>query len=93
MSTMRQDDPARELEDRLLRRVHESFGIVIPSPDVDLLESGLVDSLTFVELLVLVEREFGVGVELAELDLDDFRSVRRITAFVTRRTAGTNGTG
>jgi acyl carrier protein len=56
----------------------------VSSPDEDIIESGLLDSLGLIELLSELEREFGIVVDLAELETDDFRTVRSITELVTR---------
>lgn len=76
-----------ELEERLLRIFHERMKLEIPSPEMDLLETGVIDSLTFVELLVLVEEEFGVTIDVAELEVEVFRSVRRIACYLAERGA------
>jgi acyl carrier protein len=48
----------------------------------DLIGSGALDSLLFVQLLTQLEQEFGVHVDVSELDLDIFTSVSRIARFV-----------
>jgi methoxymalonate biosynthesis acyl carrier protein len=58
------------------------LNIEVPSEQADLIESGLIDSLALVELLVAIEREFGVSFELEELEPDNFRSVSRIAELV-----------
>ena len=93
MRTTQSKVSTTQLEARLLRSVRDRLGIEIPSAEVDLLESGLLDSLTFVELLVMVEEKFGVAVDLADLELDDFRSVRSIAALVHRERAAGSGAG
>jgi len=50
--------------------------------DTDLLESGVLDSMTLVDLLLGLELEFGIQVTIAELDFDNFRSLDRIAALV-----------
>jgi acyl carrier protein len=54
----------------------------VPADDTDIVESGLLDSLALVELLVGIEREFDVQVDLEALDLDNLRSVRTIAQTV-----------
>lgn len=56
--------------------------------DTDVIESGILDSLAFVQLLIELEQEFGVKIDVATLELDDFSSVSRIARFVA-----TNGNG
>ena len=57
-----------------------------PAIDTDLFDSGVLDSLGFVELLLRLEQEFGVSVALDDLELDNFRTVGRIAEFVEART-------
>jgi acyl carrier protein len=42
----------------------------------------MLDSLAFVQLLVSLEEEFGLEVNLAEMDLDDFSSVSSVARLV-----------
>ena len=60
----------------------ETFHIEVPSPDTDLLESGLLDSFQFVELLLQLERRFGVRVRIDDIELDDLRTLARIARIV-----------
>lgn len=64
----------------------ECFHVEVPSPDTDLLETGVLDSLQFVELLVQLERRFGFRIKLEDLELDDLRTLARIARLV-----GANG--
>jgi len=69
--------------------IHELFSeklnIEVPSPDTDLIESGLLDSLRLVELLLEIEASLGVRLDLEEIDLDDLRSVKRIARLLAAR--------
>ena len=56
--------------------------IEIPS-NTDLIDSGLLDSLMLVNLLLQLEQTFGITVVMDELDLEDFRSVETIAAYVS----------
>lgn len=73
----------RAVEDQIRGVLTESLGIELPPGETDLIESGVIDSLTLVELLFALEHAFGVSLPLDELDIDSFRSVERIGAFVT----------
>jgi acyl carrier protein len=57
----------------------------VPSVDVDLFDTGILDSELFMVLLLQLERVFGVHVEITDLDLDNFRSVSCIAHFVADR--------
>jgi acyl carrier protein len=63
--------------------------IEVPSHETDLLATGLLDSLGFVDLLLALERRFGVRVAMETLEPDNFRSVAAIAEFIiAHRTAG-----
>ena len=71
-------DVAREIR-RILR---DQLRVEPPDPGTDLLESGLLDSLGFVELVASLESTFDIVVSLVDLELDEFRTVASITRFV-----------
>lgn len=64
----------------------EELGLTVASPDEDLFKSGVMDSLSFVNMLMQLESRFGIAVSLEELELDNFRSLKKIAEFVARRT-------
>lgn len=79
------------------RRIADLFvgklGLDIPSRDTDLFETGALDSMAFVELLALLEEEFGLAVSLDDIEIDNFRSIGRIAAFVAGRNGRVAGQG
>ena len=77
------------LHNRITRLLADAMNLEISSDDTDLFEAGLLDSLTFVELLVHLEREFGVTTSVDDLKVDNFSSVAHIAAYVAARTGTT----
>jgi acyl carrier protein len=65
----------------------EKLNIDVPSVDADLIEGGLLDSLQIVQLLLHIESDLGYSLAIDELDLDDLRSVARLTRVITAKTA------
>jgi acyl carrier protein len=59
----------------------------IGSPGQDLLDTGVLDSLTLVQLLMDLEAHFAVTIPLEELEIDDFRTLASIAHLVQRRMA------
>jgi D-alanine--poly(phosphoribitol) ligase subunit 2 len=74
-----------ELHARISRLLAGALNIDIPSVDMDLFETGVLDSLAFVELLLQLEREFGVVTSVADLEVENFRTIARIAEFVAGR--------
>ena len=64
----------------------ERFSIEVPSPDTDLLESGILDSLQLVELLLHLEQGFGFRVSIETLELDNLRTLRRLAGVLVAQT-------
>jgi acyl carrier protein len=60
----------------------ESFHIEVPATDTDLLKTGILDSLQFVELLLQLEQQFGFRIETKDIDLDDLRTLARIARLI-----------
>jgi len=82
MSEARTVDPlVREL--RAL--FSEKLNIDVPSVEADLIESGLLDSLRLVELLLEIEAGLGHRIPIDEIELDDLRSVARIARLIASR--------
>jgi acyl carrier protein len=68
--------------ERITRVIRDVLGVEVPSPDTDLIETGLIDSLALVSLLAEIEREFGFELPLDTLEVDDFRSVTTAARYV-----------
>lgn len=77
---------ATHLEPRIAALFASKLNVQVPSFHTDLIDTGLVDSLTFVEFLAQLEQEFGIHVSLDDLELDHFRSIARIAGFVATKT-------
>jgi len=54
-------------------------------PEEDIFALGFVNSLLAMQLVAFVEKEFGIKVEDADLDLDNFRSIQAISSLVARK--------
>jgi acyl carrier protein len=76
---------ATEVAEIFSQKLH----IDVPSQDFDLFESGVLDSLSLVELVFQLEQQFGVRILLGETDLEHFRSIEGIALMLSRQ----NGNG
>jgi methoxymalonate biosynthesis acyl carrier protein len=65
-----------------------TLNLDVPSIETDLFETGVLDSLAFVDLVLALERHFGVTTSLDDLETDNFRSIVRIAEFVASRERG-----
>ncbi|HYD68790.1 acyl carrier protein [Azospirillum sp.] len=69
-------------EAALIALFRDDMHIVVPSPDTDLIEEGLLNSLVFVDLIVLLEERFGLTMPLESLEIDQLRTVGGIAALL-----------
>ncbi|MDB4916796.1 MAG: acyl carrier protein [Gemmatimonadetes bacterium] len=58
------------------------------SDDAILLETGLLDSASVLELLVWLESQLDIEFDQDELSLDNFGSITKMAEFLTTRRAG-----
>lgn len=70
------------LQDRIASLFSEKMHMHAPAVDTDLFDTGLLDSLAFIDLLVHLEKEFGIKISLEHLEMDNFRRISRIAEFV-----------
>ncbi|MEU6925575.1 MULTISPECIES: phosphopantetheine-binding protein [unclassified Streptomyces] len=64
---------------------------VVVEDDEDLFASGLVNSLFAVQLVMWVERTYGLRASGEDLDFANFRSIDAIAGFVARKKALVGG--
>ena len=69
----------RTIKNEVAEIFSQRLHVEVPSHDADLFEAGVLDSLQLVELLFQLEQQFRVRISLDETDLENFRSIERIT--------------
>ena len=70
------------MNDQLIDLVRDRLGVEVPSSDTDLVADGLIDSLALVTLIVGIEDTFGCRLPLDDFDIERFRSVDAMAAFL-----------
>lgn len=71
-----------ETAERLRAIISNVLGIAPPQIDTDLVDTGVLDSLALVELLVAVEEEFQMRFAPEDLEIERFRSVAALVELV-----------
>lgn len=74
-----------DLHQHLTNLFAQKMNLAVASIETDLIGSGLLDSLALVDLLAQLEHEFSLQISLDELEVDNFRSIASIAAFVARQ--------
>jgi methoxymalonate biosynthesis acyl carrier protein len=72
--------------DALIREIHDLFvnslSVEVHSPDEDLFKAGILDSMLLVQLIMLLEDQFGVSLSLEDIDVADFSTTAGIAQLV-----------
>ena len=86
---------AAPLRDWIASLFSEKLHIEVSSVGTDLIETGALDSLALVELLLHLEQELGIKISLENLELKNFRSIDSIAEFIenSRGNGHQNGKG
>lgn len=71
-----------EHEEGVLEIFREALDIEVPGLDVDVIETGLLDSLGLVVLVSELEERFGVRIPFETLEIDEFRTARSVAGLV-----------
>lgn len=71
---------------RVLTLLTDDMQLPVPDAACDLIDEGILDSLVFVDLISRLEEMFGFEIDLADLEIDEFRSAVQIAAYVEPRT-------
>lgn len=66
----------------VLALIEDRVGVQVDDPDLDLFDAGLLDSLGVVMLISALEEWLAWTLPLDDLDLEHFRSARRLTAYL-----------
>ena len=77
-------DQQKQLQRQIADIFAGRFDTKLESDDVDLLETGLVDSVKIVDLVLELEQRFGVSLPFEELEIEDFRTVLRLAERIAR---------
>lgn len=73
---------ADEIRAYLIAEFHPEGRAEEIAVDIDLMNSGIVDSLGLLKLIAWLEHQFSITVGDADLDPENFSSIQAITKFV-----------
>jgi len=73
----------------ILEEIHKRVGDVEEeSMQENFIESGVIDSFGFLELLMAIEQEFNAQINFTELDPSEFTTLKGLTFHCTKAIAG-----
>ena len=74
--------PDQILYDQIAAFFSERLNLTVSSPIENLFETGVLDSLSFVDLVMYLEAQFDIRITADEMEPDNFRSVAKIAGFL-----------
>jgi len=72
------------IQDTVVRILRDKLEVEVSSSETDLLETGMIDSLKFVDLIFNLEQEFGITMPMESLEVEQFRTIADIVLLVSR---------
>jgi acyl carrier protein len=81
------DNATNSVKTTVRNFINNSVNIDSLGDDENLFQSGLLTSLFAVQLTTFIERKFGIEIGMDDLDIENFKSVNAVTAFVARKSA------
>jgi acyl carrier protein len=82
---------ASSIEDHLVEFLRSVTGQAALSADTELIESGIAESLTIMDLMVFIETDLQVRLDFADLNADVFRTPAALAALIATRLAQSRG--
>jgi len=79
------------IKEAVRRFILSSINITHLDDDDNLFESGIVNSLFAVQLMMFIEKTFAIEVGMDDLDIENFKSLNATTAFVLKKNGRRNG--
>ena len=76
------------INDYISRELVQDPALLPLADETSLLETGILDSLTFLRLLIFLEERFGITMGDADLLPENFTSVNTICAYLRAREPG-----
>jgi len=73
------------IQQKIVAFLNQATGQSSIHADSELQESGIIDSLLMMDLLVFIETEFGVRLDFQDLTLDAFRSPSTVARLIEGR--------
>lgn len=72
------------MEEKVLEILYEACDdrVIYTDENVDLFETGLLDSMGFIELLITLEEAFDIEISPTEIRKDELNTPRRLIAFL-----------
>lgn len=65
--------------------LEQELNLSVESTKTDLIETGILDSLLLVDLIMLIESKYGIAVDITQLEFTDFQSIESICEFIERK--------
>jgi acyl carrier protein len=73
-----------KIREFIIKNLYYSEGTAL-GDDVSFLAEGIIDSMGSMELVAFVESEFKIKVEMSEVIVKNFDSIRKLSNFVRRK--------
>lgn len=84
------NDEQAQIKETVREFISSSINLADWKDDENLFDSGLVNSLFAVQLMTFIEKAFAIEVGPDDLDIENFKSLNAMTAFVLQKNGHAN---
>jgi len=75
----------QEIRTQIRAFLAKFFNNIEVEDDQDIFAMGFVNSLFAMQLVLFVEKEFGIPIDNDDLDIDNFRSISALASLIERK--------
>ena len=78
------------MEEKIMNIIFDACDdkLIFKNKDVNFFETGLLDSMGFIELLVTVEEEFDIEIDPSEIKKEEMSTPNQLITFIERKKNG-----
>lgn len=78
------------MEEKVMEIIYNACDdkVIYKNKNMNLFETGLLDSMEFIELLITLEEEFDIEIEPAEISKDKMNTSNQLIEFIRRKING-----
>lgn len=68
-----------QIEEKVAGFIRDELKRDVKDHNQDLLKEAIIDSFNMIQLIQYIEETFEISIDIEELDLEDFKSIKSIT--------------
>jgi acyl carrier protein len=76
------------LRNYIVTEIMHERDLSVLADDTALIEGGIIDSMSLIQLVLVIKEKFGVEVAEEELDIENFKTLNSLTGYILSKIEG-----